>query len=83
MFDFWPVYSSERFRASWPSCLQLQWFVQSLKELLDLRYVLVMGYLGGVYRQETVSEKTTRVNCGRNRDALSARVVAPDPAICR
>ena len=21
MFDFWPVYSGERFRASWPSCL--------------------------------------------------------------
>ena len=20
MFDFWPVYSGERFRASWPSC---------------------------------------------------------------
>ena len=23
MFDFWPVYSGERFRASWPSCLKL------------------------------------------------------------
>ena len=22
MFDFWPVYSGERFRASWPSCYQ-------------------------------------------------------------
>ena len=21
MFDLWPVYSGERFRASWPSCL--------------------------------------------------------------
>ena len=21
MFDFWPVYSGEQFRASWPSCL--------------------------------------------------------------
>ena len=20
MFDFWPVYSGEQFRASWPSC---------------------------------------------------------------
>ena len=23
MFDFWPVYSGERFRASWPSCFDL------------------------------------------------------------
>ena len=23
MFDFWPVYSGERFRASWPSCFKL------------------------------------------------------------
>ena len=21
MFDLWPVYSGERFRASWPSCI--------------------------------------------------------------
>ena len=23
MFDLWPVYSGERFRASWPSCFSL------------------------------------------------------------
>ena len=23
MFDLWPVYSGERFRASWPSCLRI------------------------------------------------------------
>ena len=26
MFDFWPVYSGERFRASWPSCLLIYVF---------------------------------------------------------
>ena len=24
MFEFWPVYSGERFRASWPSCFILE-----------------------------------------------------------
>ena len=23
MFDVWPVYSGERFRASWPSCFKM------------------------------------------------------------
>ena len=34
MFDFWSVYSGERFRASWPSCLL------ELKALL--LYILLM-----------------------------------------
>ena len=31
MFDFWPVYSGERFRASWPSCFYSRAF--ALKEI--------------------------------------------------
>ena len=35
MFDFWPVYSGERFRASWPSCLDI------------VIFMLIRGWSGG------------------------------------
>ena len=35
MFDFWSVYSGERFRASWPSCY-LMWFNGSYMGLWDI-----------------------------------------------
>ena len=40
MFDFWSVYSSERFRASWPSCL-----MPHLKNIRGFNYcVLISGH---------------------------------------
>ena len=35
MFDFWPVYSGERFRASWPSCL---YNIYMIRWILDMYF---------------------------------------------
>ena len=45
MFDFWPVYSGEQFRASWPSCYDfIQVFVFTKNHHLQhVRYLHVHG----------------------------------------
>ena len=66
MFDFWPVYSGERFRASWPSCLfQLNLASQSVLEglnaCLDHRAEVYVPELGKTFHIQ--HEKTRLFAC--------------------
>ena len=51
MFVFWPVYSGERFRASWPSCLHVRIYFRRgdvkffLDPLKDVKTVKKFGSL--------------------------------------
>ena len=56
MLEFWPVYSGERFRASWPSCFlmgqgvvrQVNLYANSFLFPLQLAEARHMGYFSGV-----------------------------------
>ena len=46
MFDFWPVYSDEQFRASWPSCLFSYYFFFFLKgKIIIIKQKMECGFL--------------------------------------
>ena len=44
MFDFWPVYSGEQFRASWPSCFIFQEKKKNLiKQTIHIKYLALFS----------------------------------------
>ena len=73
MFDFWPVYSGEGFRASWPSCFitsgpVLAWFCDNVltKETLLVKMKLELN--------------TTKLQMHLHRDSAIAYLV--ETSVC-
>ena len=54
MFDFWPVYSGERFRASWPSCWISGWGTQGQCPYRAVSHITRFDFMAPVTRVITV-----------------------------